>query len=268
MSNTFLDPILGWLLLLHPALAIVLVSLLVSLIVTLAIKLFTNQSLMKDLRNELKELQKEMKALKNNPDKMQKVNSRFMETNMKYMSHSMRPTLFTFIPIILVFGWLSSHLGYMPLVPGEPFKVTAIFDEAAGKVTMTLPEGLSFKDIEGQTSTKDVLYEEVDWLVLGEEGTYQLQIEHMNKVYDKEVIISKSQEYAPVEKDYRKRVLFFSSSNGNLQKVILDNEKIRPFSTVPVIRDIPWVGSWGWLGVYFLFSIIFSMSLRRVFNIY
>jgi len=271
MANSFLDPVLGWLLWLHPALAIILISFIVSLIVTFAIKLFTNQELMKDLRNELKELQKEMKELKNHPDKMAKVNSQFMETNMKYMSHSMRPTLFTFIPIILVFGWLNSHLAYYPLMP-EPvtFKLTAVFDEATGEATLTVPEGLNILDENNkvQTSKKQVLSKEVDWILTGKKGSYDVQVVHMNKIYDKSIIISDEQEYAPVEKDFRKKVLFFTTSNGNLQKIILGNEKIRPFSTVPVLKDLPWIGNWGWLGVYFLFSIIFSMSLRRLLNIY
>ena len=57
----FLDVLLGWVLYLHPALGIMVISLIVSLIITLAIRVFTDQSLMKDLRAELKELQAEMK---------------------------------------------------------------------------------------------------------------------------------------------------------------------------------------------------------------
>ena len=80
---SFMDPLLGWLLYLHPALGLLIISLIISIITTLAIKFLTNQTLMKDLRNELKELQKEMKELKNNPKKMAKINEKVMETNSK-----------------------------------------------------------------------------------------------------------------------------------------------------------------------------------------
>lgn len=127
MANSFLDPVLGWILYLDPALGILIISLLVSVIINLSIKFLTNQSLMRELKDEMKELQKQMKSLKNNPNKLSKANSRFMETNMKYMSHSMRPTLFTFLPIIVVFGWLNSHIAYYPLAPETPFEVQAFF---------------------------------------------------------------------------------------------------------------------------------------------
>ncbi|MBN2367404.1 DUF106 domain-containing protein [Candidatus Woesearchaeota archaeon] len=261
-----LDPVLGWLLYLDPALAILIVSLIVSLITSLALKLLTDQTLMKDLKEEQKELQKEMKELKNNPNKLAKVNERFMETNMKYMSHSMRPTLFTFLPIILVFGWLSSHIGYYPILPGENFQLTALFEkDAEGEIVLEVPDGIQIVD----EAEKEVLHEEVDWLLKGDEGEYELLVKYKDKEYLKNVIITNERKYAPVEKDFKKRILFFSSSDENgLNKLELSNEKILPFENVPVVKDLPWISGWGWFGSYIFFSLIFSMSLRRLMNIY
>jgi uncharacterized membrane protein (DUF106 family) len=50
--------------------------------------------------------QQEVKAHKDNPEKMTEANKKLMSKNLELMKHSMRPTLFTFIPIILVFSWL------------------------------------------------------------------------------------------------------------------------------------------------------------------
>lgn len=263
----FLDVLLGWVLYLHPALGILVISLLVSLIITYAIKLFTDQSLMKDLRAELKELQAEMKELRNNPKKMAKVNDRFMQTNMKYMSQSMRPTLFTFIPIILVFGWLQAHIGYYPLLPDQSFKLTAVFDDSArGSVELILPDGI--KLLEGDLN-KEIQHKELDWLLSGEKGEYELELQYKDKAYLKKVIITKERTYAIPEKSFKKTFLFFSSSDPNgLNMLKVSNEKVLPFVDVPIMKNIPWISGWGWFGAYFLFSLFFSMSLRKILKIH
>lgn len=229
----------------------------------MAIKLLTNQTLMKDLRSELKELQKQMKQLKSNPSKLAKINSRFMETNMKYMTHSMRPTLFTFIPIILVFGWLNSHIGYYPIEPGVAFKLTATFQEDINSIAeLRVPEGVQILD----DPIKEVLHKETTWLLSAEEGNYELELFFNNETYTKPVIITDKREYAPVEKSFKKG--FFSSSKSPLKKITLSNDKVQPFVEVPVIKDIPWVSTWSWLGAYILFSLVFSMTLRKVLKVY
>ena len=225
-----MDPLLGWLLYLHPALGLLIISLIISIITTLAIKFLTNQTLMKDLRNELKELQKEMKELKNNPKKMAKINEKVMETNSKYMSHSMRPTFFTLIPILLIFGWLSSHIGYYPLMPGENFELTAVFEEGAdGEITLQLPEGLNL--VEGE-NTRNVLSNEISWIISGEEGEYFVNLE-----------------------------------NG-FNSIKLSNKEVKPFEDVPVIKHIPLISGFNWFWTYFIFSLGFSMGLRRLLNLY
>tara|TARA_Y100000310_G_C20702941_1_gene831754 strand:+ start:4748 stop:5215 length:468 start_codon:yes stop_codon:yes gene_type:complete len=85
---------------------VLLISILLTLLTTIFYKLFTDQEMMKSLKAELKHLQKEMKTLKDDPDKFMKVQKKAMEKNLTYMKHSMKPTLFTFIPLILIFGWL------------------------------------------------------------------------------------------------------------------------------------------------------------------
>ena len=264
---SFMDPLLGWLLYLHPALGLLIISLIISIITTLAIKFLTNQTLMKDLRNELKELQKEMKELKNNPKKMAKINEKVMETNSKYMSHSMRPTFFTLIPILLIFGWLSSHIGYYPLMPGENFELTAVFEEGAdGEITLQLPEGLNL--VEGE-NTRNVLSNEISWIISGEEGEYFVNLEFKNKTYEKRVLITNNREYAPVEKSFKKRILFFSTKEENgFNSIKLSNKEVKPFEDVPVIKHIPLISGFNWFWTYFIFSLGFSMGLRRLLNLY
>lgn len=260
----FLDPILGWLLYLHPLLAIIIISFLVSITVTLAIKLFTDQSLMKDLKQELKELQKQMKTLKNNPKKMAKVNSQFMETNMKYMTQSMRPTLFTFLPIILVFGWLNAHIAYYPLMPNQPFELTAEFSVLGGEATLDTPQNLQVME----EATKQVNKKTMRWILQGPAGDYNVQLRYNNETFEKRILITEERAYAPVEKSYTGGFLFFGGESRGVDTIRLDNEQVQPFSQVPVLQSIPWVSTWGWLGAYIVFSLVFSLTLRKALNIY
>jgi hypothetical protein len=193
-----LDALFGWILLFHPALSILIISLIISFIITIAIKLFTDQSLMKDLKSELKELQAEMKELRNKPKKMAKVNDRFMETNMKYMSHSMRPTLFTFLPIILIFGWLNAHIGYYPITPGQQFDATLLFEpETTGTVELLEQEGITL--IEGEY-VKDIA-PIVNFRLSGDAGEHELRfrVNDIEEPFTKKLIITDEKLYAPVE---------------------------------------------------------------------
>lgn len=261
-----MDSLLGWILYLDPALGIMVISFILSLIISLAIKFLTDQSLMKDLKDELKELQKEMRDLRNNPKKMSKINSRFMETNMKYMNHSMKPTLYTFIPLLFAFAWMNSNLGYYPLMPNEPFQVIAMFDKSPEtfNLSLSVPEGLSV--IEGPNFLEG---NKRAWVLKGSEGEYNITLSSNGHEYVKTLLITTERKYSTVEQDYRKRALFFSSSSeGNLDKITLGNTKVLPFSNTPVLKEIPWVSGWSWFGAYIVFSLIFSISLRKLLNLY
>lgn len=85
------------------------VSLILTGIITLAYKYLTNQTKMRELKEEMKNMQKSMKEMKDKPDKMMAMQKETMKKNMEYMKHSMKPTLFTFLPIIIIFGWLRGY---------------------------------------------------------------------------------------------------------------------------------------------------------------
>ncbi len=91
---------------LGPALAVIIISLLLTLLTNFIYKLVTDQDMMRALKTELKTLQNEMKELKDQPEKFMAHQKRAMEKNLEYMKRSMKPTLFTFIPLLLIFGWL------------------------------------------------------------------------------------------------------------------------------------------------------------------
>jgi len=203
---------------------------------------------MKDLKDEMKAFQKEIKELRNEPQKAMEVQKRSMKVNMKYMSHSMRSTLFTFIPIILIFGWMNSHLSYDPILPGQDFTTTVVVGKGiSGEVELNVPEGLS---IEG-SAVKEAEDSEVKWVLNGKEGEYLLEYVFNNQKYTKDVLITEGNGYASPIKDVK---------DGNIEVIKIDNKKNL------VLNLFGW--EIGWLGAYIIFSLIFSILLRKMMKIY
>ena len=94
------------LMLLNPKLSIVAVSVLVTLVMVWVTKKFTNQNRMKELKEIQKTCQIKVKENKDNPKELAKVQKEMLDCSMELTKHSMKPLLFTFIPLILLFGWL------------------------------------------------------------------------------------------------------------------------------------------------------------------
>jgi uncharacterized membrane protein (DUF106 family) len=78
-------------------------------IITIIYKFATDQKMMKALKEEIKEIQNDIKKFKDNPKKMLELQKVAMEKNFKYLKHSMIPTLITFLPLIIIFGWLRNY---------------------------------------------------------------------------------------------------------------------------------------------------------------
>lgn len=250
---SFLDPILGPLLTMNPLFAIVLVSLVLSIAITLIYKFTTDQSQMKTLRDNLKKHQDEMKKHRDNPDKLMKIQSKAMSANMEYMKLSMKPTLFTIIPIMIIFAWLGAHFGFEPILPGEEFKIKAEVEEAySGMVELIVPEGLTLLSNNATQPINGLS----NWKLKGEEGVYLVTIKADNWEQQKKLIVSNIN-YETPEQEYKE---------GAIKKVTVGNTKIQPFHGTP-IEKVPWIGNFGWLGTYIIFSLIFSMSLRKAMNL-
>lgn len=159
---SLLDPIFNPLLEFNPLLIVLIISAIVCFIITIIYKLTTNQDLMKQLKEETKEFQKEMKELKEDPKKMMEVQKKAMKTNMRYMKHSMRSTLITFIPIILIFGWMNANIAYEPITPNQEFTVSVSLEKGVqGNVEIIAPEGIRVLT----NTTKIVVDNEATWLL-------------------------------------------------------------------------------------------------------
>lgn len=246
MFASLLNPIFNPLLDLPVSWAIAIIALIVSVLVTVIYKYTTNQSLMKDLKNELKAFQKEIKELRSHPEQAMAVQKKSMETNMKYMSHSMKSTLFTLLPVIIIFGWLNANLAFDPILPGQEFTATVTVSRGVDSVSLIAPEGLT---VEGDT-TKIITDSKAVWVLKGDAGSYLLEFETDSTTISQEVMITKEQAYSmPIKK-----------AKGQIREIVIGNKPKK------VLNILGW--EIGWLGTYIIFSIIFSMLLRKWMKVY
>ncbi len=249
MFENILDPVFRPLLELGYFWAIVILSFVLTFLITIVYKFTTNQKLMKSMKAEMKKLQKEAKAFKNNPSKAMAHQKKLMEKNMQYMKHSLKPTLYTFIPIIIIFGWLNANLAYHPIQPETEFDVNVYFKEGTlGEIYLeAVPDNLTFIS----NSTQEIEQGMVSWTLKGPEGEYLLAFTYNDREYHKDVIISEENRYAPIQKDIK---------DSNITKIEIDNKKVRPFGRFFGLNP-------GWLGAYIILSLVFSFALRKILKI-
>jgi len=257
--NSLLDPILNPLLSLGPFWAILIISIVIALFTTLIYKYATDQNKLRKLKADLKRYQKKAQAAqKDNPEKAMQIQKDMMKLNGQYMKASFKSTLYTFIPVLIFFGWLGANLAFVPLMPGVPFSISAeLQPNITGTFILTLPDGLS-APITVLNSTGDSV---VTWSnVTGLKGTYNPSILY-NKTGEEhffQVLISPYKYLNPIN---------VISESDTFSSININQEKLYVFRDIPVLKDIPWVKNWGWLGSYILFSIIFSTLLRKILKL-
>lgn len=246
--ENLLNPIFNPLLNLPTLWALIILSFLISLLITLITKYATDQDLMKSLKEEIKQLQAEMKELKKEPEKAMQVQKQVMQTNMKYMKQSFKSMFYTFIPIIIIFSWMNANLAYDPILPGQEFTTSVVFgDNANGIIELSVPDGII---IDG-AAKKEVKDGVVKWILSGKEGEYLLEYIFEGKKYSKEVLITEDNMYKEPIKRIKGSVIK-SIEIGNTPKKLLN------------------LFGWkvGWLGTYIIFSIVFSLVIRKVIKVY
>jgi len=108
MLDAFFNSIFGKMIEASPLGAILLISLIVTLLTTLVYKYFTKQKVLKAMKEEMDDLRKQMKEFKNDTQKMMELQKKSFQKSMEQMKHSFVPMLITFIPLIIIFGWLQA----------------------------------------------------------------------------------------------------------------------------------------------------------------
>ena len=244
-----LDPIFTPLLKLPVLPAVIAIAFLISLIINLAYMFFTDQKEMKELKDKLKEFQKRMKEHSKEPEKMMSIQKESMEVNMKYMMKSMKPTLFTFIPIVIIFGWLNAHFAFAPIHPGMEFTSSVVLqDGVQGYAEVTVPEQFEVVGDSRQEITGNI----VRWSLRAKEpGEYFIDYKINDETQNKDILVSQDQEYLPAQK---------AVDSAQVKTISIDQPKLI------VLNLLGW--KLGWLGTYILCSLVFSMSLRKIMRLH
>jgi len=252
-----LDPVLQPLLNLSPFWAILLIALIISVLISVVYKLMTDQVKMKALKEEQKEFQKKMKAMKDQPEKVMSMQKEAMSKNMEYMKQSFKPTLVTMLPIILIFAWMSGNLAYEPIFPGETYSITANFVEGLEglEAEMILDDGSNL--LTGANAVQVIEDGQATWKVKSDSGTHILEVKVDSSIATKEVLITEDLEYADAIETYQ---------HSDIESIQIDYNKLRPLGpdfTVPLFNWQP-----GWLGLYIIFSLLFSIGIRKAMGLY
>ena len=244
----FLNIVFAPLLQLPVLLAVIALALFISLIVILVTKYTTNQVLMKKIKDDIQYHQKQIKELKSEPAKALEVQKKAMELNMKYMTHSLRPTLITLIPIILIFGWMSSNFAYESIKPQQEFSVTAFFEKNSnGNAEIVVPEEIKIVSDKTQRIEND----KAAWALKGQDGEHVLEFVYNGERQQKSILITNDNKYIePIKK----------TGNGRIKSIQIN------YIQKKIINLFGW--KIGWLGTYIIFSIVFTMALRKVMKVY
>ena len=132
---TPLDPVFGILFNLtadtnfNMLLGVSFMSILVSIIIMLVTAKVTDQKEMKRTREKMKKLQEKLKVAQKKKDTKQanKLSKDMMTMQTAMMSNSMKPMLYTFVPIIIIFGWLRQYAVLQDFVEVQGYLVTLPF---------------------------------------------------------------------------------------------------------------------------------------------
>lgn len=243
--ETLLDPVLGWTLNLPLWVALAILSFAVSLVITVVYRFATDQKEMKRLKEKTKSFQKKMREHRDNPKKLAKIQKEAMQTNMSYMGKSIKPTLYTILPLLLVFAWMNAAFSFAPLVPGEEFSVTVLMqapDRVMVDTALTVAGVVEKETIESQVS----------WQLSGSAGEHNVSfISSDGDIASRLVVIGQ----VPSEPVISHPAPFVESE--------VSYPKATPFGDFSLFGYQP-----GWLFTYILFSIVFSISLRKLMKVY
>jgi uncharacterized membrane protein (DUF106 family) len=245
--NSALAPLLS----LHPFWAIAIVALALSILITLIYKYTTNQKELKNIREETKVIQNEMKAAKGDMQKMTELNQKLLGITSKQMKHTLRSYIFTFLPVILIFGWLQGHMAYAPIMPGEQFTTTVLFKSTtAENITLSAP-GLDMLS----PATQEISDAQAVWKLKGDAGEYSLEYTYGKEVYARNVIITTEWKYVNTVPNNG------ISKESNVKSIAVNLKEVKPLNFLFGLQL-------NWFWTYFILTIIMTFPLRKFLKVY
>ncbi len=248
----------------NPLLTILAISFIISLLSILATKIFTDQKELKRIREEIKKLQKELKKVAGkNPERAKTLQKKLMELTMQSTRHSLRVTIFTIIPLILIFGWMKSSFSYAPLAPDQPVQVIVHLKDFAYKnVTLSVinKETLEEKNYTGFISQDKKTAKFL--ITFPDYGNYILRVRVISLVNNKPQVIEEQNKEVLVDK-YKYTNPISKYKLRYIDKIEVEYKPLRLLGNFSIFGWHP-----GWFSIYFFSSLFFITLFRKLFNVY
>ncbi|MBW2970582.1 DUF106 domain-containing protein [Candidatus Woesearchaeota archaeon] len=251
---------------LPPLVIIVFAALVVSVISVLAHKFMTDQHKLKSIQEQQKKLREEMKKYKDNPEKVMKLQQRAMQINMEIFPQTMRSMVVTIIPLLLIFNLLANTVAYEPIAPGEVFSTIVNFEtDAPGDIELEAGNGIELLS----PGLQEITGMSVNWELKAEEGLHELYYTYGEESYIQEVFVGETKTPAQSKLEKQRKLLFIIPigdgipGESNIKNIDVEREKIRPLGNLSIFGWHP-----GWLAIYMISSLIFSMALRKLLKVY
>lgn len=252
LINPILDPLK-----INPTITIIIVSLLMSLVITIMNKYLINQKKAKQIKDEIKDLQAE---LKKNPDKFGEINKKIMKKTKEQFKLTIKSMIFSLPVALIVFAWLSSSAAYEQINPNENFDILVEFEKnTINKEVAITSENLEI--INKQNIENNILY-----TLKGPEGMHKVTYSYGEENYTQEILITQKWDY--LDRTLQKTSgIIISFGEGEIQKdsqikkIEVKLNSIRPLGGLSIFGWHP-----GWIASYLIFSIIFTIGLRKVFK--
>jgi len=268
--NTFLlsitNPVLDWMLYLHPDLVLLIVAVGTGVILTVVRPFTTNQEYLnrcKEDRNRLKELIREAKRAKDK-DALTRHRTTAGQIGLKTMKAEGKPLLVAIVPIALLATWAFGNIAFIPPSGDDPVVVKAYFTvpKIGGRVHMMPQDGIEAEDGWIQNIVADVDAKGkttngvAQWSLRcrKQDQPYTLQIRFMGGTYEKELVVD-GIHYAPQLRTY-------DEGEIEVAEVVMDEYKLLGF-----VPGIPWIALQPWIVGYLVIVLPLSFILKPVLRI-
>ena len=237
-------------------LIILILSTIATLITTLIQKYLTDQKKIKAIKKEMKQLKEQQKKHRDDSKKLMAIQKEMLQKNMDIMKQSFKTMMYTFIPLILFFSWMSANIAYQPINPEQEFTITLTISQSypyeLNTINITSVPPLNFTLNPAHTPKKETL-REIQYKTQAEKpGIYTILIESPTFKHTHEILISQDKKYTQPEQPIK---------NSQLRKIVTGNQKVQPFQEI----GIPLKTNWLW--TYILISVLLSLGLRKILDV-
>ncbi|MFH1125862.1 MAG: EMC3/TMCO1 family protein [Candidatus Altiarchaeota archaeon] len=225
-------------------------------------KVVVDQEKFKKQREDMKELNKQMKEAQKEGDtkRISETYSKLMQINSEVMKQSFKPMIFTLIPFLLIFGWMRGS-----------------YDATMTNVVLVnpIPDGVVLKDL---NVSEEGFYNQSAGMLVWKRGIVQpgnsstlsaeFLLEGAQTPLDKPAALyykSATEEIRePIESNKTEGIVFLQTveSKGNRVRITLYYNNAKSNIVAGLMGF-----ELGWLGWYFICSMMASLILNKIFKV-